>query len=179
MQLAKSIMLKQSRLCFLKYFSPVLIILISFSSPAQDNSPYSRYGLGDMAPGSNITTRGMGGISAGYADILSINFNNPASYSQFQTVVEPRSNRVSRGRVILDVGMNFNNRTLIAPNTTNRFTSSDAVFSYLQMGIPIRKNWGMSFGLRPVSRIGYLINTYERLIDPVTLNKIDSAITQS
>ncbi|HWJ90708.1 MAG TPA: hypothetical protein VNR87_06330 [Flavisolibacter sp.] len=147
------------------------------ASIAQDNSPYSRYGLGDMANQSNITSRGMGGISAGYADILSINFNNPASYSQFQTFLEQRSKNVSMGRVILDVGLDFSNRTLITPGTTSRYTSSDAYFSYLQVGLPIRKNWGLSFGIRPFSRIDYKINRSELLKDPVTGGPIENTVT--
>ena len=53
---------------------------------AQDNSPYSRYGIGDLVPPTHIIGRGMGNISAGYADPygLTINFNNPATYSTFQ-----------------------------------------------------------------------------------------------
>ena len=62
-----------------------LITLISTTSYAQDNSPYSRYGLGDVVPSTNINSRGMGSISSAYNDILSINFNNPASYGSFQT----------------------------------------------------------------------------------------------
>lgn len=178
MQLAKSIMLKNARDYFIQFISACLLLIFSISATAQDNSPYSRYGLGDQLSTANVTTRGMGGISAGYVDVLSINFNNPASYSQFQTYIEQRSKKVSAGRVVLDAGVNFNNRTLIAPNTPNRFTSSDAFFSYLQVGIPIKKNWGMSFGIRPLSRISYLINTFERLKDPVTGDPIDSAITQ-
>ena len=55
------------------------------SLSAQDNSPYSRYGIGDLHPNSNILNRGMGGISAAYADPLSVNFVNPASYASFKT----------------------------------------------------------------------------------------------
>ena len=55
--------------------------------PAQDNSPNSRYGLGDLTPGTNIINRGMGSFSAGYSDPLSINFNNPASYSAFLSYI--------------------------------------------------------------------------------------------
>jgi hypothetical protein len=178
MLLAKSIMLRSSGLGFSKIFLSAFLLASTIITNAQDNSPYSRYGLGDLAPATNITSRGMGSISAGYADVISINFNNPASYSQFQAFIEQRSKKVSGGRVILDVGMNFDNRTLVAPNTTNRFTSADAYFSYLQVGLPIRKNWGLSFGLRPISRISYLINRFEQLKDPTTGMPIDSAITQ-
>src|SRR3954469_10882249 len=116
MRLAKSIMLRQLRpgcgfiLCSLFFFT------VSQTAVAQDNSPYSRYGLGDLYPGTNTGTRGMGGISSGYADVISVNFSNPASYSQFQTTVEQRTKKLSSGRVILDVGLNFSNRSLIVPN---------------------------------------------------------------
>src|SRR5687768_9369456 len=65
---------------------------------AQDNSPYSRYGIGDLVPSTHIIGRAMGGISAGYNDVLSINLNNPASYSSFQTFLEPKSKKLLSGR---------------------------------------------------------------------------------
>jgi hypothetical protein len=175
MQFAKSIMLKSVGL-------KTFISLVSLSSAvvvsAQTNSPYSRYGLGDAAPSSNITTRGMGGISAGYSDIISINFNNPASYASFYAAQEAKSKKMQAGRVIFDAGINLENRSLVEPNTTQRFTASDLYFSYLQVGIPLRRNWGLSFGIRPLTRVSYKINQNERLYDPVTGNPIDSAITQ-
>ena len=178
MRLAKLIMLEKGRLC-VRTCCVAFFTFISVYSIAQDNSPYSRYGLGDMVPSSNITTRGMAGISAAYSDYTSINFNNPASYSNFFAVKEKASNKIQYGRVIMDVGINFSNRTLIAPNTPNRFTSSDLLFSYLQLGIPLRKNWGLSFGLRPISRISYLINQEQILKNPLDPNDtISSAITQ-
>ncbi|HEX2607283.1 MAG TPA: hypothetical protein VHK91_07890 [Flavisolibacter sp.] len=156
-----------------------LVFLAAASAAwSQSNSPYSRYGLGDLLPNNNITSRGMGGLSAGYADVISVNFTNPASYSSFFALKEKNSNKLQTGRVILDAGINIENRTLIAPNTTQRFTSSDVYFSYLQVGIPLRKNWGLSFGLRPLSRISYRINRVERLTDPVSGNYIDTALTQ-
>src|SRR5258705_13483067 len=69
---------------------------------AQDNSLYSRDGIGDLHPNTNIYNRRMGGISAAYSDppiegpsdprngkyYSSINFSNPASYSRFYAVKE-------------------------------------------------------------------------------------------
>src|SRR5579872_3516453 len=138
MRLAKSMLLNRTGL---------VLFLVSTGSilKAQDNSPYSRYGLGNLAPSTNISSRAMGSISAGVSDPLSINFNNPASYSAFQTFIEQRSKKVSSGRVVLDVGINFENRSLIVPNTSTRSGSSDALFSYIQVGLPIKRNWGLSF----------------------------------
>jgi hypothetical protein len=178
MQLAKS-MLKSSKWNVTKTAFSILVLSISFTAMGQSNSPYSRFGLGDIVPATNVTTRGMGGLSAGYADVISVNFSNPASYSQFQAFKEQRSKKISSGRVILDLGVNVDTRTLIKPNTPNKFTSSDAVFSYLQVGVPLRKNWGLSFGIRPVNRIGYLINQQGILRDAGTGNVIDSlAVTE-
>lgn len=174
MRSAKSIMLRKLRLClFLLFFLSLSVGLL-----AQGNSPYSRFGLGDISSGTNVTSRGMGGISAAYADPLSVNFNNPASYAGFQTILEQRSKKLASGRVVLDVGTSFESRSLIAPNTAGRFTSTDLLFSYLQVGLPLKKNWGLSFGIRPVYRINYLINRDDSLKDPVTGNTIERAITQ-
>lgn len=178
MRLAKSIMLKSGRRCFRITFFSILFISSVLVSEAQDNSPYSRYGLGNLFPQSNVSTRGMGGVTAGYADVISVNFANPASYSQFQAIKEQRSNKLQSGRVVLDVGVDFANRTLVQPNTPNKFTSSNALFSYLQVGLPLKKNWGLSFGLRPLTRISYKINRTELLNDPITGLPIDTASTQ-
>jgi hypothetical protein len=175
---AKSIMLKKSSLSLLKKCSLLFFVFFSANVFAQNNSPYSRFGLGDITAGNNVTSRGMGGISAGYADVISINFNNPASYSQFQTILEQRSKKLASGRVILDVGTNLESRSLIAPNTSSKFTSNDLLFSYVQVGLPLRKNWGMSFGIRPLTRISYLINRDDSLKDPISGNTIERAITQ-
>lgn len=162
-----------------KFFtSPaLLLLLLASASNAQDNSPYSRYGLGNLYPQTNIINRGMGGVAAAYSDVMSVNYTNPASYAGFQVFTEQRSGKVSQGRVILDAGLNINNRTLKEPNTPQSFTSSDVLFSHVYVGVPLRKNWGLAFGLRPVSRISYDILRRERLLNPNGTN-IDSAVTQ-
>lgn len=124
----------------------------------QENSPYSRYGLGDVAPNHNIFTRSMGGISAATNDNWSINFTNPASLSNLTTT-------------IFDVGVDMNFRTLRSSNPPQKFTSVNTYFSYLQIGFPLTTvkmakkdmQWGMSFGLKPVSKINYKIEKIERL----------------
>jgi hypothetical protein len=144
---------------------------------AQENSPYSRYGLGDIVPNTNVVNRGMAGISAAFVDPLSVNYTNPASFSNFQT--SPLANgKVLSGRVVLDVGINYDSRTLQAPDQPLKFSSSYGYFSHLQVGLPLTRKWGLSFGLRPLTRINYKINRIESLTDPITGKEIDSAITQ-
>ncbi|MBD0332280.1 MAG: hypothetical protein ICV66_06455 [Chitinophagaceae bacterium] len=168
------LMLRRKALCLFSVLF-LLFVQISFS---QDNSPYSRYGLGDVAPNTNVVNRGMGGISAAYSDFLSINSNNPASYSNFLTKPQANSRKIDYGRVILDAAINYDNRTLRSPNQPEKFTASNIFFSYVQLGIPLRRNWGFSFGLRPLSRVDYKIARREGLHDPITGNFIDSAYTE-
>lgn len=167
------------------------IVYCQFSN-AQDNSPYTRYGLGDLHPNTNIFNRGMAGLSAGYSDppvdglndprlgkyYPSINFSNPASYSRFYALKEAKTKKLAYGRMLLDMGLNFDNHTLREANVPQRFTSANGYFSYVQLGIPLRKNWGMVLGLRPLSTISYKIDKNEALYDPNTGQYIDSAKTQ-
>ena len=179
MQLVKSTTHKRtSKLGAIRLAISALVILIINPANAQDNSPYSRYGLGDLHPTTHIFNRGMAGVSQAYGDQWSVNFANPASYSRFYSLQEARTKKLTYGRIILDMGLNIDNRTISEPNNPEKFSSPNAYFSYLQLGIPLRKNWGMVFGLRPISKINYKISRTEKLIDPVSHSPIDTALTQ-
>jgi hypothetical protein len=162
---------------FLLFTFSILFITLWEPVFSQDNSPYTRYGLGDIVPSTNINTRALGSISTGYNDFFTINFNNPSSYAFFQAAREAKSKKLNFGRAILDIGLNFDSRTLIEPGNTEKFTANNALFSYIQIGLPLRNNWGLSFGLRPVSRISYRLSQIQRLYDPVSGIPIDSSLT--
>ena len=149
----------------------IIAIFITHFSQAQDNSPYSRYGIGDVVPNGNITTRAMGGISAGYSfdhsikavPISSLNIDNPASLGSL-------SNN-SYINVLFDIGAEIDRHTLKSNNSPAKYTSNNTNISYLQFGLPIAGKkmedkgimWGVSFGLRPVTRINYKIEDYRRI----------------
>ncbi len=180
MQLAKPITRKRIKTLHCITLTTLAIFFTLFTPAfSQDNSPYSRFGIGDLVPTSNVIGRSMGGISAGYTDVIAINFNNPASYSSFQSFFEPRSKKMTSGRAVLDIGLNFESRTLRESTPPRKFVAGNALFSYLQVGLPLKKNWGLSFGLRPLSRISYKISHNERLIDPISGLPIDSAVTSN
>ena len=151
----------------LKLFTLVLFALPLFSL-SQENSPYSRYGIGNLVAPGNILNRGMGGISSGYADQTTINYINPASY----------------GRLVyttLDIAAQVDTRILRSTTPAGKLTTNNAAISYLQLGFPllngnkkaIQKNMalGVNLGLRPVSKIGYKIEKESRI------NNIDSVAT--
>ena len=152
-----------------------LFISVMFTytfSFAQENSPYSRYGLGDIVPSQNMVSRSMGGISAGFVDSSgflpysqSINLNNPAALGSLNTT-------------LFDFGTEIDVRTLKSNISPEKYTSANTIVSYLQFGFPITPKrmlakgnyWGISFGLRPVTRINYKIIADSRIIgiDSVT-----------
>jgi hypothetical protein len=137
-----------------------IIILFCLSlfikTEAQDNSPWSRYGLGDQLPSLNIVNRGMGYTGAAYSDAQTINFLNPASYSQFGTQ-----------RSVFDIGLDINSRT-IRNNKGSNYTSSNAYIPYFAAGFQLRgekskTNWGLVFGLRPLTKVSYNIVSGSKL----------------
>ncbi|MEO6722421.1 MAG: hypothetical protein ABIN67_18780 [Ferruginibacter sp.] len=150
-------------------FLPVLFLTcgIQHTVFSQENSPYSRYGLGDIVPATNIVSRGMGGIAAGFSDYSSINFTNPASYGNLQST-------------IFDIGLEVDRRTLKSTTPAARFSATNAVITYLQLGFPIKMPkankkgvfWGMNIGLKPVSRINYKISKREYLTGVDSLGSI-------
>ncbi len=149
-----------------KLRSALLTVLccVSLFSIAQINSPYSRYGLGDVTQSGNVVNRGMGGVSTAYMDRQSVNFLNPASYSRI-------------GLTTFDVSMEIENRTLQNSAKTDKYSSANLTFNYLTIGLPLNKKgtWGMAFGIRPATRINYKVESYERLNVAQTLR--DSILT--
>ena len=129
-----------------------LLLLLVVETKAQENSPYSRYGLGDLLPAQNILSRAMGGLTSAYSDYQAVNFSNPASYTGLKINT-------------LDIGLDYTSRTLRSLNPPKKFTSANLVPSYVQIGLPLskKKEWGMNIGLRPVTRISYDIFTRTRI----------------
>jgi len=153
----------------------VFTLIICTTATAQENSPYSRFGLGDLTPNQNIVNRSMGGISAGYSDYQSVNFVNPASYGNL-SYLSPATllqNPGAQRNTIFDFGVEADTRTLKSTNPVGKFSATNLNISYVQLGLPIKLKrankkgifLGIDFGLRPVSRVNYKIATLERRTD--------------
>lgn len=142
--------------CAIKFWAILLLAIASINAQAQEVSPYSRFGMGDIESPNFAASQSLGGLSAAFRSPLNINSANPASYSQlvFTTFA---------------VGLRANYRAL---NTAqNQYKSSDAFLDYLAMAFP-SKAGSFSFGLVPYSSVRYdlqsnvtdsLGNTYSRL----------------
>lgn len=68
----------------LKLLLLLFLPLAALAQPKQ-NSPYSRFGLGDPAPQYFAAQAGMGGLSAAFHDPYHLNILNPASFAHLRT----------------------------------------------------------------------------------------------
>lgn len=164
----------------LKAFFLFTIVITGLIAHAQENSPYSRYGLGDLVPNQHISSRGMGGISAAYIDALyhyspnlqSINFTNPATlgYLSKYSLKDPSARSYNQLNLIFDVSGEIDSRTLKSTTQAKKYNSLNTLISYMSVAFPVaspklhRKgiNGAMAFGLKPQSRINYKIAKEER-----------------
>jgi hypothetical protein len=150
-----------------------LFITVCLSNAnAQDNSPYSRYGLGDVMNNGNILNRAMGGISAGFGSDRFINQVNPASYS---FIGQPLSRIPEYGKLVsFEVGTEFNSRTLVQQTPAGKYTSRNIFFNYMQLGMQLSKkgNWGVNLGVQPLTKESYKIETSRRITNIDSINTV-------
>jgi hypothetical protein len=110
-------------------------------------SPYSSFGLGEL--GSDIYARfaSMGNVYLANTDSTIVNTGNPASYAYLAPYLP-----------ILQLGLNgrVSNFSTATAQTNQRHFG----INQIQLGIPLKKNWGMAFGFKPYSFTGYRITKY-------------------
>jgi len=127
----------------------VLFLFIGlFGSAQKINSPYSRYGLGNLH-GKNVNTalKAMGGISIGVWDPNIINPGNPASYGKFDST-----------SFLFEIGLvgNYTNHQTSFQTESSTF----ATLSYILIGFPVTRWWRTSLGVLPFSKIGYKVKIF-------------------
>jgi hypothetical protein len=145
--------------------SGILVVLVLFVvglyAQSSINSPYSRFGLGDLAgKNMNTTLQGMGGISIGFADPGIINPANPASYA-----------RIDSGSFIFEAGI-FTDFTTLKTTTLSE-SGYFGSLNYILMGFPITRWWRTSLGVMPFSKIGYDVNI---LVDVEGFSNVENSI---
>jgi hypothetical protein len=140
-----------------------------FAQP-KSNSPYSRYGLGDLSNPYLIQHTSMGGVSCAYSDPLHLNANNPAALSALDlTAYEgglfvKRSKYQSANQKASATGGNLSYLAL-------GFTLHNVVNATLEKTKP-KYRIGMGLFLEPVSTIGYDIRTTDSVSsDQIIVNQ--------
>lgn len=115
-------------------------VFINQNLQAQENSPYSRYALGNIKQTENVANRGMGGVSIADDNGLIANPTNPATYTglkltSYQFSVE---------------GASLNIKSQNGANKVGATT-----LNYVNIGLAASKKIGISFGLMPQTRSRY------------------------
>lgn len=131
----------------------------------KDNSPYSRFGIGDLGNPRNSLLRGMGGIATAYNDLFSVNSYNPATYGFLKVTT-------------LDFALEGRTRSILMNNVSTN--SGTLTISYLTLGIPLGKYAGMAAGIAPMANVYYNANDTTSIngIGKTVLNYNGSGSTQ-
>ncbi len=139
----------------------LLFISLGLNAQSSINSPYSRFGLGQLhGKNVNTTLTAMGGISIGYADPTVINPANPASYG----VIDSSS-------FVFEAGIFADFKTL--KTTTLSESGYYSSLSYVFIGFPITRWWRSSIGVLPFSKIGYDVDI---LVDVEGFSNVENSI---
>ena len=122
--------------------------LLEISAQITTNSPYSRFGIGELQHNVFAEFNSFGGASTAFGLSNSVNPNNPATYTFF-----------GANSFLLSTG-GWNQTTKMESFTDNQTVNNNG-FSHLVVGFPLTKQSGASFGLIPFSSTGYDILTHD------------------
>jgi hypothetical protein len=142
---------------YIPFYSFLILNLLFNQVTAQTNSPYSRYGIGDLKNQESIQSRGMGGVSIADDPFAQINYLNPASYPGIRLTT-------------LQAGLDGERHNVITKDSAN-ITGSINI-AYLTLGMPVGRNGGLAFGLMPESRVGYRALSSEIFVDSNQLTRL-------
>ena len=135
-----------------------LAMMFSIGTFAQGGtvSPYSQYGLGEIAQKGGGLNQGMNGLGVGVHRSYLVNPLNPASYAMVDSLT-----------MLFDVGLsgqitNYN-------EAGKKDKTKTANFEYVLGSFRLSKVIGASFGILPLTSVGYKYNTSSRLNEQTTV----------
>lgn len=127
---------------------PCLLMAASTSAQnAMTSSPYSMFGLGEMASGLYGQNTSMAGVTVGMREGMLMNIENPAGLTALDSckLFAEASAFVKNERYRSD------------GSSSNAFTGNFSAFS---LGGRIMRRWYMSAGVTPYSFVGYYFNLH-------------------
>ena len=123
----------------------VWMMAIEIAAQTSTNSPYTRYGFGQLSDQSFGNSQAMGGIAYGLRNGLQVNASNPASYSAVDSLT-----------FIFDAGMSLQNANFKEGNV--KVNAKNSSVDYIAMQFRLAKGLGFSAGFLPYSNVGYNMN---------------------
>ncbi|MFC5283616.1 hypothetical protein [Pedobacter alpinus] len=124
------------------------------------NSPYSKFGVGNIKGSYLPQNKGMGNLAYGIGTVggyQNINISNPASYSFLRLTV-------------FDIGASTALQTLSKGDLKEQ--SFNATLSHIAIGVPVTKKSAISFGLLPYSNFGYEFKNSSQKVDTFSVDQI-------
>lgn len=127
------------------FFLVISLVVVAQLTIGQNNtnSPYTRFGYGDISDTNSGEQRAMGGVSIGTRSPYGINTVNPASYSTVDSMT-----------FMFDMGTSVL-ASRFSEGTNRNKTTFNSNLEYLTMQFPLSKTIGFSAGLLPYSFSGY------------------------
>ena len=126
--------------------TPLSLLAVAFSTAAfaqsGTNSPYSMYGLGVLSDQSVGSSRGMNGVGIALRERNHVNYLNPASYSNMDSLT-----------FVFDVAASFQ-LTNFTENGVKK-NARNADFEYAVGGFRAMRHLGVAFGILPYTNVGY------------------------
>ena len=125
----------------------LLLTMVTGTAIAQNNtnSPYTRYGYGDLSDQSFGNSKAMGGIAFGLRDGAQINPLNPASYTAIDSLT-----------FLFEGGVSLQNMNVSGGGV--KLNAKNSSFDYLAMQFRLHPRIAMSVGLLPFSNVGYSVS---------------------
>ncbi len=136
-------------------FFPLLFII------CPDNHYFSLFTLWNwrLSANANAWNFSMGGTSIGLRSPFHVNFNNPASYTAFDST-----------SFVFEGGIFFNYVQL--STNTQTTTRTYASVGYLTFGFPVTRWWKTTLALLPYSNVGYNISTNEDIPEVGSITRV-------
>ena len=130
----------------------LVCIIAAAAQSSGTNSPYSRYGWGTLNDEALGFNKGMGGVALGMRSPDIINRQNPASYSEMDSL-----------RFLFDIGISLQNCWMREGGT--KLNAHNSTLDYAAAAFRFGKSIGFSIGLRPLTTIGYDFNASVEMPD--------------
>ena len=129
------------------FLSAILFSAVSHAQ-TQTNSPYTRFGVGELnTQGAGINS-GLGGAAAGIRSNFYLNYQNPASYSAIDSL-----------SFLFEIGFSGKYSSFQEGDLKN--IGRDVRMNQIAMGFPITRWWSAGVGIYPYSTIGYNLRDVE------------------
>lgn len=141
----------------------MFLVMVAGAAFAQNNtnSPYTRYGFGQLSDQTSTRSRAMGGVAYGLRDNSQINLLNPASYTEIDSLTF-----LFEGAVTFQ-NTNFN-------DGKQRLNAKNSSVDYVAMQFRIAKWMAMSAGFLPYSNVGYNLSSSKEVEGASGLTYIES-----